>query len=70
MEESDVAAQLSKIANLFALEQVRDMSKGRAALLLSQAGFSTREVAALLLTSESSIRGMLSMARRRGFAEE
>jgi DNA-directed RNA polymerase specialized sigma24 family protein len=69
-EPAELAVELRKIANLLALQQVRELSKGRAALILSLAGFSNREVAALIGTSEGSVRGLLSMARRRGVVEE
>lgn len=57
--------ELRKIANLLALREVADLRKGEAAKVLSTSGFSNREIATLLGTTESSIRGFLSMARKR-----
>ena len=63
-EQGEVAAELRKIANLLALQQVRDLKKGEAAMLLNLSGFSNKEVAAILGTSEGSVRGLLSIARK------
>jgi len=68
-EPIDLGSELRKIANLLALHEVAGLSKGDAAMLLSAAGFSNREIATLVGTSEGSVRGLLSMARRRGGAE-
>ena len=38
--------------------------EGDAAMLLSLSGFSTKEIAAILGTSEGSVRGLLSIARK------
>lgn len=66
MAEADqTAVELKKIANLLALRQVADLTKGEAALVLATVGFSTREIAALLGSSEGSIRGLLSLGRKR-----
>lgn len=65
MSEQDlVASELRKIANLLALRQVADLRKGDAAMILSLAGFSTKDIAALIGTSEGSVRGLLSIARK------
>jgi hypothetical protein len=70
MTEADgVAAELRKIANLLALRQVSDLGKGDAARVLSLAGFTTRDIAALIGTSEGSVRGLLSLARKRAGTE-
>ena len=63
-EQGDVATELRKIANLLALQMVRDLKKGDAAMLLSLSGFSNKEIAAILGTSEGSVRGLLSIARK------
>ncbi len=69
-DQDDIGAELRKIANLLALKQVADLKKGDAALLLSLATFSNKEIAALLGTSEGSVRGLLSVARnKRGNGE-
>lgn len=70
MESSDTAAGLTKIANLLALLLIRDMSKSVAAVTLSSAGFSTKEVAGLLGTSEGSVRALASQVRRRAAKSE
>jgi DNA-directed RNA polymerase specialized sigma24 family protein len=63
-EQGDVATELRKIANLLALQQVRDLKKGEATTLLNLSGFSNKEIAAILDTSEGSVRGLLSIARK------
>lgn len=63
-EQGDIALELRKIANLLALHQVTDLKKGDAAMVLSLSGFSNKEIAALLSTSEGSVRGLLSVARK------
>ena len=68
-EQDPVAVELRKIARLLAIQQVHDLKKGEAALILNLSGFSTKEVAALLGTSEGSVRGLLSIARKRPSGE-
>jgi hypothetical protein len=63
-EEASVSTELRKIANLLALREIADMKKGEAARILNLSGFSNKEVAALLGTSEGSVRGLLSIARK------
>ena len=63
-EQVEVGVELRKIATLLALRQVADMKKGEAAFVLNLAGFSNKEIAALLGTSEGSVRGLLSLARK------
>lgn len=63
-EQGDIATELRKIANLLALRQVADMKKGEAAFALALSGFSNKEIAALIGTSEGSVRGLLSIARK------
>ena len=65
-EQESIANELRKIANLLAIRQVGDLKKGEAALILSLSGFSNKEIAALIGTSEGSVRGLLSIARRKG----
>jgi DNA-directed RNA polymerase specialized sigma24 family protein len=68
--EFDASAnELKKIANLLALRQVRDLTKGEASLVLDMVGFSTKEIAALLQSSEGSIRGLLSVGRKKPAAD-
>ncbi len=64
-EQDPVAIELRKIANLLAIRQVGGLKKGEAATLLNLSGFSNREIAALVGTSEGSVRGLLSLARKR-----
>lgn len=59
-----VVLELKKIANLLALNAVRDRPKSEAVVLLASAGFSSAETAALVGTSDASVRAMLSQARR------
>jgi DNA-directed RNA polymerase specialized sigma24 family protein len=68
-EQDSTAAELRKIANLLALQQVRDLKKGDAAVILNLSGFSNKDIAALLGTSEGSVRGLLSLARKGRSAE-
>jgi DNA-directed RNA polymerase specialized sigma24 family protein len=63
-DQGDIATELRKIANLLALRQVADMKKGEAAFALNLSGFSNKEIAALLGTSEGSVRGLISIARK------
>jgi DNA-directed RNA polymerase specialized sigma24 family protein len=64
-EQESIAAELRKIANLLAVREVRNLKKGEGALILSLSGFSNKEIAALIGTSEGSVRGLLSAARKR-----
>lgn len=68
-EQGEVAVELRKIANLLAVRQVKDLKKGEAAVMLSLAGFSNREIAALIGTSNGSVRALLSLARKGQNAE-
>jgi DNA-directed RNA polymerase specialized sigma24 family protein len=69
-EQDSIASELRKIAMLLALQQVADLKKGDAASILSLATFSNKEIAALIGTSEGSVRGLLSLARnKRGNGE-
>jgi DNA-directed RNA polymerase specialized sigma24 family protein len=65
MPESDTATELHKIANLLALRAVEEKSKGEAAMLLAACGFATKDIAALLGTSEGSVRGLVSQGRKK-----
>lgn len=64
-EQGAIATELRKIANLLAIRQVQNLKKGEAALVLALSGFSNKEIAALIGTSEGSVRGLLSAARKR-----
>lgn len=59
-----VLHELRKIANLLALGAVRDRPKSEAVVLLAAAGFGSQETAALIGTSDASVRAMLSQSRR------
>ena len=69
-EPDQVAVELRKIANLLALQQVDDLTKTGAVRVLDCAGFSTREMATLLGTTEGSIRALLSQGRKRASAAD
>ena len=58
-EQGDIASELRKIANLLALRQVADMKKGEAAFALNLSGFSNKEIAAQLTTSEDTVKGQV-----------
>jgi len=58
------AESLSRIANTLALYLVREMSKGEQSALLALCGFSTKEIALLIGTSEGSVRALLSQRKR------
>lgn len=62
--QDPVVQELRKISNLLALTAVRDKSKSEAVVLLAAAGFGPQESAALIGTSDASVRAMLSQARR------
>lgn len=64
------ARELSKLNGLIAKWVTREMSRGEGIVLLSSCGFSNREIAALTGSSEGSIRGFISQARRRPGTEE
>jgi DNA-directed RNA polymerase specialized sigma24 family protein len=70
METDVVALELRKVANLLALRQIDGLSRGEQARVLSLAGYSNAEIAALTGSSEGSIRAMLSQGRRRAAAED
>jgi hypothetical protein len=59
-----VLHELRKIANLLALGAVRDRPKSEAVVFLAAAGFGSQETAALIGTSDASVRAMLSQSRR------
>jgi DNA-directed RNA polymerase specialized sigma24 family protein len=69
MESDALALELRKIARLLALQQIAKLSKGEQARTLSAAGFSNREIASLIDTTEGSVRAMLSQSRKRAAAE-
>ena len=65
MAATDDSAALDKIANLLALLLTREMTKSGAVGTLASAGFSTREIAALVGSSEGSVRAFASQARKK-----
>lgn len=65
MDDDRVLIELRKIANLLALGEIANTTKGKAARSLAKCGFSNAEIAVLLDTSEGSIRALLSQARKR-----
>lgn len=56
---------LGKIANLLAVLMIKDMNKSSGAATLSTAGFTNKEIAGLLATSEGSVRALISQARKK-----
>jgi DNA-directed RNA polymerase specialized sigma24 family protein len=66
----DAASELRKIANLMAVRQIDGLNKGDQARLLSAAGFSNGEIAALTGMSEGSIRAHISQGKKRSAAED
>lgn len=68
--DSDVSAELRKVANLLALSQLEGKNKGEQARLLSAAGFANDEIARLVGISEGSVRAHLSQGKKRPAAEE
>ena len=56
---------IEKIANLLAMLLIKDMNKSTAATTLATSGFSNKEIAGLLATSEGSVRALLSSARKK-----
>jgi transposase len=65
MATTDDSSALDKIANLLALQMTREMTKSAAVGALAGAGFSTKEIAALVGTSEASVRALASQARKK-----
>lgn len=65
MAATDDNGPLDKIANLLALLLTRELNKSAAVGTLSSAGFSTKEIAALIGTTEASVRALASQARKR-----
>lgn len=70
MEGDDVARELRKVANLLALRQLDGLNKGDQARLLNAAGYSNREIAALVGISEGSVRAHVSAGKKRVAGEE
>lgn len=70
MENDALVTELRKIARLLALRQIENLPKGEQVRVLSGAGFSNKEIASLIDTTEGSVRAMLSQGRRRAAAEE
>ena len=62
---SDDTDSLGKIANVLALILTKDQSKGSAAATLNSCGFTNREIAALMGSSEGSVRSLISQARKK-----
>jgi DNA-binding NarL/FixJ family response regulator len=61
---------LAKIANVLGLLLTRDMNRSSAVTTLSACGFGTREIAALIGSTEGSVRAMLSQSRKKGAGEK
>lgn len=56
---------IDKVANLLALLVVKDMTKTSAIGVLVSAGFSNREIAGLLNTTEATVRATMSAAKKK-----
>jgi DNA-directed RNA polymerase specialized sigma24 family protein len=66
----DESPALAKIANILGLLLTRDMNRSTAVSTLSSCGFSTREIAGLIGSTEGSVRAMLSQSRKRVTGEK
>lgn len=56
---------IDKVANLLAVLVIKDMNKSTGAAVLSTSGFTNKEIAGLLGTSEGSVRAFISQARKK-----
>lgn len=65
MATSSDSEGIDKVANLLALLIVKDMTKSAASSVLSAAGFTNKEIAALLGTTEDSVRSYVNTAKRK-----
>jgi DNA-directed RNA polymerase specialized sigma24 family protein len=65
VSDDPMLSELKKIANLLAQRELAAGTKGQAAAVLARCGFSNREIAALIETSEGSVRALLSQGRKR-----
>lgn len=61
----DPSPELAKIASLLALLLTKDQPKAAAVSTLSACGFSNKDIAGLVGTTEGSVRAMMSQARRK-----
>jgi len=61
------AESLRRIANLLALHLVKDMPKTDQAVALTLCGFTSKEIALLIGTSDNAVRALVSQ-RKRGSA--
>jgi DNA-binding NarL/FixJ family response regulator len=67
---TDGSPDLAKIANILALLLTRDMNRSAAVATLNSCGFSTREIAGLIGSTEGSVRAMLSQSRKKMTGEK
>jgi hypothetical protein len=67
---SDDSSDLAKIANVLALLLTREMNRSTTVATLSSCGFTTREVAELIGSTDGSVRAMLSQSRKRVTGEK
>lgn len=63
--EGDLRGEISKIANILAFGAIQGMTKGEGSAALDACGFSTKEIAALVGTSEASVRALVSQGRKK-----
>jgi hypothetical protein len=70
MENESVARELMKIANMLAIKQLEGLNRGDQARLLNAAGFTYAEIASVTGMSQGSIRGHVSLGKKRAAAEE
>jgi DNA-binding NarL/FixJ family response regulator len=68
--DSEISAELRKLANLLALAQLEGRNKGDQVRLLIAAGFSNDEIARLVGITEGSVRAHASQGKKRSAAEE
>jgi DNA-directed RNA polymerase specialized sigma24 family protein len=65
----DESPAFARIANVLALLLTRDMNRSAAVATLNSCGFSTREIAGLVGSTEGSVRAMLSQSRKKAAGE-
>ncbi|MFT4283570.1 MAG: sigma-70 region 4 domain-containing protein [Protaetiibacter sp.] len=58
-------AGIDKVANLLALLLIKDTNKSAGAATLAASGFTNKEIAGLLGTTEGSVRAFISQAKKK-----
>ena len=65
MPDTEISQELKKISGLLALQTIAGKSKGESAAILSACGFSNKDIAMLISTTEASVRAHISNAKTR-----